>query len=80
VEVELIEDHRYWFGTPDKVGRNLATCVWRSKVDARLGSMGEAHRAAAGATRLLYTEWFIERLKFTVKENVEGWEISQWVD
>lgn len=48
---------RYWFGSPDEDGRNLATCVWRSQEDARIGSVGEAHRKAAGATRYLYTEW-----------------------
>lgn len=45
---------RYWFGTPNKDGRNLATCVWRNQRDARIGSVGEAHRRAAGATRFLY--------------------------
>ena len=51
------DNRRYWFGNPDKDGRNLATCVWRNQHDARVGSLGEAHRKAAGATRFLYAEW-----------------------
>ena len=66
---------KYWFGTPDATGRNLATCkfqkeyfqvldisltlssgVWREQYDAKQGSSGEGHRAAAMATRKLYTE------------------------
>ncbi|KAG9232914.1 hypothetical protein BJ875DRAFT_360675, partial [Amylocarpus encephaloides] len=71
---------KYWFGSPDEHGRNLATCVWRSPHDARIGSVGEAHRKAAGATRLLYTEWRIERLRLLIKDGAKGWEISQWID
>ncbi|RDW66282.1 hypothetical protein BP6252_09917 [Coleophoma cylindrospora] len=71
---------KYWFGSPDESGRNLATCVWRSLHDARIGSVGEAHRLAAGAARKLYTEWHIERLRLTIKDAATDWEISQWVD
>jgi len=69
---------KYWFGSPDEHGRNLATCVWRNQEDARTGSVGEAHRRAAGATRLLYTEWRIERLRLVIKDDVKGWSINQW--
>jgi len=31
---------KYWFGTPDQNGRNLATCVWRHRDDARRGGAG----------------------------------------
>ena len=48
---------RYWFGVPDKNGRNLATCVWRSSRDAKIGSVGPHHRVAANAARHMYTEW-----------------------
>ncbi|KAJ2984879.1 hypothetical protein NUW58_g1511 [Xylaria curta] len=40
---------KYWFGSPDKDGKNLATCVWRSQEDARKGGIGPAHRRAAAA-------------------------------
>ncbi|KUJ07925.1 uncharacterized protein LY89DRAFT_725271 [Mollisia scopiformis] len=69
---------RYWFGSPDGEGRNLATCVWRSQEDARVGSIGEAHKRAAGATRMLYTEWRIERLKLKIKDGATAWEMTEW--
>lgn len=71
---------KYWFGSPDQDGRNLATCVWRNQEDAKIGSVGEAHRRAAGATRFLYTEWRIERLKLLIKDDAADWEITKWVD
>jgi hypothetical protein len=74
------DSSRYWFGSPDEHGRNLATCVWRSPHDARIGSLGEAHRKAAGATRFLYTEWKIERLRLTIKDDAKEWAISEWTD
>ncbi|TVY67553.1 UPF0643 protein PB2B2.08 [Lachnellula suecica] len=71
---------KYWFGSPDQEGRNLATCVWRNLHDARVGTVGEAHRKAAGATRFLYSEWQIERLRLLIKDGAEEWEITKWVD
>ncbi|QSZ29882.1 hypothetical protein DSL72_004400 [Monilinia vaccinii-corymbosi] len=71
---------KYWFGEPDKNGRNLATCVWRSSRDAKIGSVGPKHRVAANAARHMYTEWKIERLRLLVKDGIKGWEIGQWVD
>lgn len=71
---------KYWFGTPDIDGRNVATCVWRRREDAAPGSGGEGHKAAMRATIKMYTEWKIERLKLVVKENVEQWNIIPWVD
>ena len=32
---------KYWFGTPDASRRNLATCVWRERKDAKLGGAGK---------------------------------------
>ncbi|KAE8452374.1 hypothetical protein EG329_001074 [Mollisiaceae sp. DMI_Dod_QoI] len=69
---------KYWFGSPDSEGRNLATCVWRNAEDARRGSVGVAHKKAAGATRLLYTEWKIERLRLTINDDATDWEITEW--
>ncbi|KAK4040262.1 eukaryotic translation initiation factor 3 subunit-like protein [Parachaetomium inaequale] len=59
---------KYWFGTPDAEGRNLATCIWRSQEDARKGGTGPAHRKAAGAARSLYSFWKIDRLKLTIED------------
>ncbi len=58
----------------------MATCVWRTREDARLGGVGPAHRRAAGATRQLYTEWKIERLGLMIRDAAEKWEISEWAD
>ncbi|KAL2267858.1 hypothetical protein VTJ83DRAFT_5135 [Remersonia thermophila] len=69
---------KYWFGTPDNEGRNLATCIWRSLEDARKGGTGPAHRKAAGAARSLYSFWKIDRLKLTIRDDVSGWEITNW--
>ncbi|KAL3420817.1 UPF0643 protein [Phlyctema vagabunda] len=71
---------KYWFGSPDEAGRNLATCVWSSLNDARIGSVGDAHRRAAGAARKLYTEWHIERLRLVIKDGARSWDIIEWVD
>ncbi|KAH6646606.1 hypothetical protein BKA67DRAFT_496603, partial [Truncatella angustata] len=71
---------KYWFGTPDKDGRNLATCVWRSQEDARQGGVGPAHRKAAGAARHLYTEWRIDRHRLIIRDDLKSWEVVNWVD
>ncbi|KAG8533237.1 uncharacterized protein KY384_002020 [Bacidia gigantensis] len=71
---------KYWFGVPDGKGRNLATCIWRFQSDARPGSVGAGHKAAARATRDLYTEWHIERLRLVVEAGVNGWSIEEWTD
>ncbi|KAH0544961.1 hypothetical protein FGG08_000887 [Glutinoglossum americanum] len=70
---------KYWYGVPDPVnGRNLATCVWRRRDDARRGSAGEGHRRAALAARQMYTEWKIERLALVIRDGVETWDIVDW--
>ncbi|KIE00856.1 UPF0643 protein, partial [Metarhizium majus ARSEF 297] len=69
---------KYWFGSPDAELRNLATCVWRSREDALEGGRGPAHRKAAGATRSLYAYWKIDQHRLTVRDNVDGWEITEW--
>ncbi|KAI1334288.1 hypothetical protein F5Y15DRAFT_295503 [Xylariaceae sp. FL0016] len=69
---------KYWFGSPDKEGRNLATCVWRSLEEARKGGVGPAHRQAAGAARDLYSHWKIDRHRLIIRDKVESWEIVDW--
>ncbi|RFU35926.1 hypothetical protein B7463_g390, partial [Scytalidium lignicola] len=71
---------KYWFGTPNEAGRNLATCVWRSQHDARVGSVGPAHEQAAGAARKLYTEWAIERLRLSINDGAREWSITKWIN
>ncbi|KAI9050716.1 hypothetical protein LZ554_004836 [Drepanopeziza brunnea f. sp. 'monogermtubi'] len=71
---------KYKFSTPDAEGRNLATCVWRSLHDARIGSVGPLHRTASMAAVKLYTSWEIERLRLIIHDNVKSWEIVDWVN
>jgi len=71
---------KYWFGHPDHQGRNLATCIWRSRDDARRGGVGEAHRRASAATRNLYSDWNIERLALVIKDDATDWNITPWID
>ncbi|KAI0834398.1 hypothetical protein F5Y06DRAFT_158936 [Hypoxylon sp. FL0890] len=69
---------KYWFGHPDKDGRNLATCVWRSQEDAIKGGVGRGHRKAAAATRSLYSHWKIDRHRLIIRNEVQSWEIIDW--
>ena len=73
-------ESRYWFGEPDKDGRNLATCIWRSREDAKNGGVGPAHRRASGATRSLYSSWRIDRHRLIIRDGVESWDLVEWVD
>ncbi|KAF9770584.1 hypothetical protein IL306_011838 [Fusarium sp. DS 682] len=71
---------KYWFGEPDSELANLATCVWRSREDAKKGGTGPAHRKAAGATRSLYVFWKIDQHRLIIRDDVESWEIIPWQD
>jgi hypothetical protein len=71
---------KYWFGSPDAVGRNLATCIWRNPTDAKKGGTGPWHRQAMTETRHLYQEWRFERWAFTITDDAEGWSIQPWTD
>ncbi|KAI1326507.1 hypothetical protein F5Y16DRAFT_400396 [Xylariaceae sp. FL0255] len=69
---------KYWFGSPDKEGRNMATCVWRSQEDAKKGGVGPAHRRAAGSAKSLYSYWKIDRHRLIIGDKVESWDIIDW--
>ncbi|KAI0485025.1 hypothetical protein GGR56DRAFT_55548 [Xylariaceae sp. FL0804] len=69
---------KYWFGDPDRDGRNLATCVWRSPEEARKGGLGPAHRQAAAAARELYSHWKIDRHRLIIRDSLQSWEITDW--
>ncbi|EPS36727.1 hypothetical protein H072_9704 [Dactylellina haptotyla CBS 200.50] len=72
---------KYWFGTPHpETGRNLATCVWRHRDDAKKGGAGPGHVRAMEAVRNIYLEWRVERLKLTVEDDASAWSIGKWVD
>lgn len=44
----------------------------------RIGSVGDAHRRAAGATRFLYSEWGIERIRLRITDDAKEWKLSDW--
>ncbi|KAI5867342.1 hypothetical protein GGS23DRAFT_172085 [Durotheca rogersii] len=69
---------KYWFGSPDKDGRNLATCLWKSQEHAIKGGVGPAHRKAAGAARSLYSHWKIDRHRLIIRDDVRSWDIIDW--
>ncbi|CAJ2512671.1 Uu.00g007900.m01.CDS01 [Anthostomella pinea] len=69
---------KYWFGSPDRDGRNLATCLWRTPEDARKGGVGPAHRQAASAARHLYSHWKIDRHRLIIRDDVQSWELIDW--
>ncbi|KAI9674725.1 MAG: hypothetical protein M1817_001629 [Caeruleum heppii] len=71
---------KYWFGVPDQNGRNLATCVWRRRDDAKRGSMGAGHRRAMLATRGMYSEWKLERLSLVIEDDASEWRLTEWED
>ncbi|PWY83183.1 hypothetical protein BO94DRAFT_469342 [Aspergillus sclerotioniger CBS 115572] len=69
---------KYWFGTKDEERRNLATCIWRSREDARLGGTGPWHKRARGAARELYERIEFTTLKLVVGEDAGTWSIAEW--
>ncbi|KAK6495350.1 hypothetical protein TWF481_003374 [Arthrobotrys musiformis] len=72
---------KYWFGTPHPdSGRNLATCIWRHRGDAKIGGGGPGHVRAMEAVRNIYLEWRVERLKLIVEDDASEWRIEDWVD
>ncbi|ODH44681.1 hypothetical protein ACO22_00838 [Paracoccidioides brasiliensis] len=71
---------KYWFGTRDEKLRNLATCIWRSKEDARRGGLGPWHKQAIAAARQLYEKIEFTILKLTIADGAEAWDIVDWVN
>ncbi|KAL1958557.1 hypothetical protein VTO42DRAFT_4154 [Malbranchea cinnamomea] len=71
---------KYWFGTKDDKCRNLATCVWRSREDARRGGTGPWHRKARAAASQLYRSIEFTTLEWTIGDAAEEWEFKPWDD
>ncbi|KAL2004206.1 hypothetical protein VTN02DRAFT_5349 [Thermoascus thermophilus] len=71
---------KYWFGTKDENHQNLATCIWRSRTDARLGGTGPWHQRARGAARDLYERIVFTTLKLVIDDGATAWEISDWTE
>lgn len=65
---------KYWFGTANAHRKNLATCLWRHRDDARAGGRGPWHHKARLAAGQLY-----ERIEFHTMSLVvepESWRFE----
>ncbi|KAJ5160396.1 uncharacterized protein N7482_007400 [Penicillium canariense] len=69
---------KYWFGTKNDERRNLATCIWRSREDARLGGQGPWHAKARAAARDLYESIVFSTMKLVIEDGVKSWHVSDW--
>ncbi|KAJ0424666.1 hypothetical protein BJY00DRAFT_276114 [Aspergillus carlsbadensis] len=71
---------KYWFGSKNAKRENLATCVWRSREDARAGGTGPWHAKARGAAKEMYERIVFTTLELVIGEGVGDWEFSAWKD
>ncbi|KAH8425843.1 uncharacterized protein LDX57_003587 [Aspergillus melleus] len=71
---------KYWFGSKDAERRNLATCLWRSRQDARAGGTGPWHKKARGAAREMYEQITFTTLKLEVGDGVKSWGFADWTE
>ncbi|KAJ5131942.1 hypothetical protein N7448_006100 [Penicillium atrosanguineum] len=69
---------KYWFGTANEKRQNLATCIWRSREDARLGGLGPWHAKARAAVREMYETIVFTTMRLEIADGVKGWKISGW--
>lgn len=73
---------KYWFGKADlgPAGerRNLATCFWAGREEARRGGAGPWHARARVEGRGLYEQIEFERVRFVVEEGARGWAVEPW--
>ncbi|KAF2736049.1 hypothetical protein EJ04DRAFT_490567 [Polyplosphaeria fusca] len=69
---------KYWFGAVDSERRNLATCFWRSREDARLGGLGPWHKKARAAGRELYESIIFSTHRFTVLDGAQDLKFEKW--
>ncbi|KAF2097973.1 hypothetical protein NA57DRAFT_57145 [Rhizodiscina lignyota] len=66
----------YYFGSPNEERRNLATCMWRSEKDAKLGGTGPWHKRARLEARNLYETIEFKRMDFIIEDGVSGYSIE----
>ncbi|CAL5870904.1 uncharacterized protein PFLUO_LOCUS5145 [Penicillium psychrofluorescens] len=71
---------KYWFGSKDQDHQNLATCVWRSRADARLGGRGPWHAKARMAARELYKNITFSTQELVVGDGAKSWTVRDWKD
>ena len=68
---------KYWFGTPDDTdGRNLATCWWRNREDAKLGGGGKAHRKGMREVKSWFKHWQVEEYTLKIYEQASGFSFD----
>ncbi|CEJ58983.1 hypothetical protein PMG11_07621 [Penicillium brasilianum] len=71
---------KYWFGTKNEKEQNLATCIWRTREDARLGGRGPWHAKARAAARELYESIVFSTMELVIEDGVKSWHIGEWND
>ncbi|PSN65910.1 hypothetical protein BS50DRAFT_553982 [Corynespora cassiicola Philippines] len=71
---------KYWFGKPDGERRNLATCFWHSREDARKGGLGPWHKKARAAGRELYESIIFSVHRFTILDGATEYKFEDWKD
>ncbi|KAF2652226.1 hypothetical protein K491DRAFT_664219 [Lophiostoma macrostomum CBS 122681] len=71
---------KYWFGKPNEERRNLATCFWRSREDARVGGLGPWHAKARAAGRVLYESIVFSTHRFTIHDGAAAFTFEDWKD
>jgi hypothetical protein len=75
---------KYWFGKADLSEngerRNLATCFWHSREDARKGGLGPWHAKARRAGRELYASIVFETGRLVIGDGAEEVSWEEWVD
>ncbi|EME78742.1 uncharacterized protein MYCFIDRAFT_100958, partial [Pseudocercospora fijiensis CIRAD86] len=68
---------KYWFGTCDEERRNLATCLWRSREDARAGGSGPWHAKARAAARTMYENITFHVHQLVVEDGATSWRLEE---
>ncbi|GAM41405.1 hypothetical protein EIK77_004881 [Talaromyces pinophilus] len=71
---------KYWFGAKNEKHQNLATCVWRSREDARAGGTGPWHKQARAAAGVMYDTIVFKTLALVIGDDASSWKISDWTD
>ncbi|KAF2273149.1 uncharacterized protein EI97DRAFT_362015, partial [Westerdykella ornata] len=71
---------KYWFGKVDAERRNLATCFWRSREDARKGGLGPWHAKARNAARTMYESITFATHRFTILRGATDLRLEDWTD
>ncbi|KAJ5794181.1 hypothetical protein N7457_000780 [Penicillium paradoxum] len=69
---------KYWFGAKNDKNQNLATCIWRSRNDARLGGRGPWHAQARAAATVMYEQISFTTLRLGIADGVDSWKLSGW--